>query len=79
MIQLKILGENMISEKIQRIMMATMLIVILYLVNIEELMIASYFLAAMIGLVLVWAFFDFCPSLWTLRKVLKESSCPKES
>jgi len=66
----------MISEKIQRVMMGTMLAVILYLVNVQELMIASYLLAAMIGLVFVWAFFDFCPSLWTLKKLFKEE-CPK--
>ena len=66
----------MISEKIQRVMMATMLTIILYLVNVQELMIASYLLAAMIGLVFIWAFFDFCPSLWTLKKVFKEE-CSK--
>ncbi len=62
----------MLSEKIQRIMMGTVLTVILYLVNIQEIMIASYLLAAVIVLVFVWAIFDFCPSLWVLRKVFKE-------
>lgn len=62
----------MISEKIQRVMMATMLAVILYLVNVQELQYASYLLSAMISLVFVWAIFDFCPSLWTLKKVFKE-------
>ena len=66
----------MISEKIQRVMMGTMLAIILYLVNVQELILASYLLSAMIGLVLVWAVFDFCPSLWTLKKVFKEE-CSK--
>ena len=66
----------MLSDKIQRIMMGSMLTLILYLFNIQEAMIASYLLAAVITLVFIWAFFDFCPSLWTLKKVLKED-CKK--
>lgn len=62
----------MLSDKIQRTMMAAMLAVILYLVNIEQIMIASYLLTAMIVLVVVWAFADFCPSIWVLRKIFKE-------
>ena len=59
-------------------MMAAMLAIILYLVNIQETLIASYLLGAMIALVFVWALFDFCPSLWTLQKMFKETKCPKE-
>ena len=62
----------MISEKIQRVMMATALTIILYLFNAQEIAIASYLLAGVITLVVVWAIFDFCPSLWTLKKVFKE-------
>jgi len=62
----------MISERIQRMMMGTLLTVILYLMNIEEVMMASYLLAAMIVLVFVWAIFDFCPSIWALKKMFKE-------
>ncbi|PHR54331.1 MAG: phosphoribosylaminoimidazole synthetase [Arcobacter sp.] len=65
----------MLSEKIQRIMMGSLLTVILYLFNIQEIMIASYLLTAVIMLVFVWAVFDFCPSLWVLRKILKEEKC----
>ena len=53
-------------------MMATMLSVVLYLFNIQEVMIASYILAGVIALIVIWAVFDFCPSLWTLKKVFKE-------
>ena len=66
----------MISNKIQRIMMATMLSVILYLVNIQETMIASYLLGFMIVMIVSWAIFDFCPSVWGLQKLFKEE-CQK--
>jgi len=64
----------MLSERIQRIMMGTLLTVILYLINIQETVIASYLLAAVVVLVFVWAIFDFCPSIWALRKIFKEDS-----
>jgi len=66
----------MISNKIQRIMMATMLSVILYLVNIQEAVIATYLLTFMIVMVTSWAIFDFCPSVWGLQKIFKEE-CKK--
>ena len=50
------------SDKIQRLMMGTFLIVILYVVNIGEIVIASYLLGFMIAMVFSWALFDFCPS-----------------
>lgn len=62
----------MISDKIQRLMMGTFLVVILYTVNIGQIMIASYLLGFMIAMVFSWAFFDFCPSLYVLKKVFKE-------
>ena len=60
------------SDKIQRLMMGTFLIVILYIVNIGEIMIASYMLAFMIAMIFTWAIFDFCPSLWMLKKYFKD-------
>lgn len=66
----------MLSDRIQRVMMGTFLVVILYMVNIQETVIASYMLGFMIAMVFVWAFFDFCPSLWMLKKGLKEK-CSK--
>jgi hypothetical protein len=67
----------MLSDKIQRIMMGTMLVIILFLVNIQETMIASILLGFMIVMVYMWAFIDFCPSLWILKKGLKEK-CTKQ-
>ena len=65
----------MLSARIQRVMMGTLLTIILYLFNIQEAMIASYLLSGVIFLIAVWAIFDFCPSLWVLKRVLKEEEC----
>ena len=62
----------MLGDRIQRVMMGTFLIVILYLVNTQETVIASYLLGFMITLIFVWAIFDFCPSLWALKKYCKK-------
>ena len=64
----------MLSERIQRVMMGSLLTIILYLFNIQEVMIASYLLSGVIFLIVVWAIFDFCPSLWVLKKVFKENT-----
>ena len=65
----------MLSERIQRILMGSLLTVILYLFNIQEAMIASILLTGVISLIAIWAVFDFCPSLWALRKMFKETKC----
>ena len=62
----------MLGDRIQRVMMGTFLMVILYLVNTQEVMIASYILAFMITLIFTWALFDFCPSLWALKRYCKK-------
>ena len=62
------------SDKIQRLMMGTFLLVILYVVNIGEIMIASYLIGFMVAMVFSWALFDFCPSLWMLKKAFNEDA-----
>jgi len=66
----------MISEIIQRFMMGFMMMVALYLYNTGETMFANIILGGMTVLVLIWAIFDFCPSLWTLKKIFKDE-CSK--
>lgn len=65
----------MLSERIQRVMMGSLLTIILYLFNIQEVMIASVALTGVIFLITIWAVFDFCPSLWALKKMFREEKC----
>ncbi len=76
MVHIKKLGDFMISERLQRVMMGIMLMIILYLYNTQEMALANYLMGFMIGMISIWAVFDFCPSLWTFKKVFKEE-CKK--
>jgi len=62
----------MLSERIQRAIMGTILLTALILFNVQELVLANAILIFVNILIFIWAFFDFCPSLWTLKKFLKE-------
>jgi len=63
----------MLSERIQRTMMGIMLFITFYLYNINEVIIANTLIVAIMSLVFIWAAFDFCPSLWGLKKIFKEN------
>lgn len=65
----------MISNMIQRSMMGIVLMLILYLFNSNATELANIALSLVIGMVFVWAFFDFCPSLWGLHKIFKDDKC----
>lgn len=58
----------MCAERIQRLLMAFMLSIALYLFLIDSMY--GYFLQVfIIGMILVWALTGFCPSIWFLRRV----------
>ncbi|MDA3947334.1 MAG: phosphoribosylaminoimidazole synthetase [Helicobacteraceae bacterium] len=62
------------SHRLQRLLTGTMLSLIWALFYRGELMIAFSLLAFVITMILTWAIFDFCPSLWFFKKVLKEEN-----
>jgi len=62
----------MLSEKIQRSMMAFMMSMSLALFYTGSAQIASAILGFVIVMTLLWAITDFCPSLWILSKLFKE-------
>lgn len=65
----------MCAEKLQRILMACVLLVALYLLSIGSVfgIVLQLFVIAM---VLIWAFTDFCPSLWIFSKMF--GNCEKK-
>lgn len=65
----------MCAEKIQRLLMAFMLLLAFYLMSIGSAlgMILQLFIIAMI---VVWAVTDFCPSLWAFGKIF--GNCKKK-
>jgi hypothetical protein len=62
----------MLSDKIQRSLMALMLMFVLYFFNSGVIWMANGILIFMIFMICIWAFFDFCPSLWSLKKLFRE-------
>lgn len=60
----------MYAEKVQRLMMATVLTIsaVLWVLGINGWALAIQLFV--IGMIVVWAFTDFCPSLWVLKKFL---------
>ena len=62
----------MLSEKLQRTMMAFMMSLSLALFYTGSTQIASALLGFIIIMTLAWAITDFCPSIWFFSKLLKE-------
>ena len=65
----------MCAEKIHRWLMATVIAIATGLVynNIQE---GVYLLIFVVGMIIVWAAIDFCPSLYIIKKI-GISSCYK--
>ena len=69
----------MCVERIQRLMMAVMLGVVLFLFNSGMAMIGNIIGGFMIVMIFVWAIADFCPSIWVLGKIVKPCNFGKEN
>ncbi|QOG12140.1 phosphoribosylaminoimidazole synthetase [Arcobacter sp. FWKO B] len=57
----------MCGEKLQRFLMAFVLLVAFYFMSIGSIVgvVLQFFV---IGMILVWAITDFCPSIWFFNK-----------
>lgn len=66
----------MCAERIQRFLMAIVLTIALVLFALGQIQIAVVIQTFVILMVVVWAFTDFCPSLWFFGKVF--GKCPKK-
>ena len=68
----------MCASKIQRGIMAIVLTISLYLMKFQpelmfmDILIGELIMLFVIGMIAVWAVFDFCPSLWFLSKFMKK-------
>lgn len=59
----------MCAEKIQRFLMAIVLTAAMFLFANNQMLYAMIVQTLVIVMVVVWALFDFCPSLWVFKKV----------
>jgi len=59
----------MCAERIQRLLMAIVLTVIMFLFAAGMVQVGVVLQTFVILMLVVWAFTDFCPSLWFFKKV----------
>jgi len=64
----------MCAERVTRFMSVGMLLVIMYFVSVNQI-IALGLLAFMAVMTAIWGAFDFCPSIWMLKKFLPSCYC----
>jgi len=58
----------MCAERIQKFLMATVLVVALFLFLNSFIFLATIIQGFVIAMILAWAIFDVCPALWILKK-----------
>ena len=64
----------MCAQKIQRLLMAIVLSIATYFMS-QGVIIGFILQAFVIGMILIWAIFDFCPSLFVFSKLF--GNCDK--
>ena len=64
----------MCAERVTRFLTAGMIFVIMYFVGVNPT-IALALLAFVAIMMVIWGAFDFCPSIWMLRKFLPSCYC----
>lgn len=64
----------MCAEKIQRFLMAIVLTIAMVLFAIGQTQLGVIVQTFVILMVVVWAFTDFCPSLWFFKKIFGSCS-----
>jgi len=67
----------MCAERVTRFLTAGMIFVIMYFVGVNAT-IALTLLAFVAIMMVIWGAFDFCPSIWMLRKFLPSCYCECE-
>jgi len=67
----------MCAERVTRFMTVAMLLVIMYFVGANTT-IALALLAFMAVMMMIWGAFDFCPSIFMMKKILPSCYCKCE-
>jgi hypothetical protein len=70
----------MCAERVTRFMSVGMLMLILFLFTQGSQTIALALIVFMATMTAIWGAFDFCPSIWVMKKFLPPCycECPKE-
>ena len=68
----------MCAERVTRFMTVGMIVFIMFLLSQGSQTIALALLAFMAIMMAIWGAFDFCPSIWMLKKILPSCYCKCE-
>ena len=68
----------MCAERIQRLLMAIMVGVVLFLFNNSMVMVGNIIGGFIIVMIIIWAFTNFCPSIWAFKKMFGACDFNKE-
>ena len=70
----------MCAERVTRFMSVGMLMLIMFFLTQGSSVVALSLLAFMAIMTAIWGAFDFCPSIWVMKKILPPCycECPKE-
>ncbi|NPA54868.1 MAG: phosphoribosylaminoimidazole synthetase [Epsilonproteobacteria bacterium] len=66
----------MCAERVTRFMTVAMIFFVMFLISKGSITVALALLAFMAIMMTIWGAFDFCPSIWMLRKILPSCYCP---
>ncbi len=69
----------MCSERMQRILMAIVIGIMIFLFNSGYMLIGNIIGAVVIFMITAWAFTNFCPSIWIFGKFFKKCDWDKKS
>ncbi len=69
----------MCAERVQRILMAIMIGVTLFLFYKGLTLFANIIGGFIILMILIWAFTNFCPSIWVFKKIFGPCNFEKDS
>ena len=68
----------MCAERVTRFMTVGMIFVIMFFIQQGSITIALALLGFMAVMMAIWGAFDFCPSIWMLKKFLPSCYCKCE-
>lgn len=69
----------MCSERMQRILMAVVIAIMIFLFNSGYILIANTLGAIVVFMIVAWAFTNFCPSIWIFEKLFGKCDWDKKS
>ena len=69
----------MCAERLQRILMAIVIAIMVFLFNSGYILIGNILGAIVVFMIVAWAFTNFCPSIWIFEKLFGKCDWDKRN